>query len=250
MQFNEIPKTSLFTEDFDKLSDILVPLETFNIMVQYMEGSDYLNYACNINGTDVSGTMFMMPYVYTTPYDDYQAICNIENTSERLVKMNTWKYNVEQQRIKPYMENAIPIYKMLEIDDDPDIAMIAHVTTGRIICYRRSCVRDLIVFGINDDLHEIKRIAAEVNMLNNSDIDISEVPEFFPMVKKMNKLLTESPYQLFYLFDYIKPDEFNPTCSPIVGNINSSIMDINTANAVAATIMDGFAKKKRIILIA
>lgn len=250
MQFNEIPKTSLFTEDFDKLSDILVPLETFNIMVQYMEGSAYLNYACSVNGADISDTMFMMPYVYTAPYDDYQAICNIEDTNERLLKMGAWKYNVENQRIKPYMENAIPMHTMLEVDADPDVAMIAHITTGRIIFYRRSCVRNLTILGVNDEIQEITKIAKKVGEYNDSDMDISEVPGFFPMVKKMNQLITEAPYQLFYLFDYIKPDEFNPTCGPIVGNINSAIMDIDTANAVAAAIMDGFAKKKKIILIA
>lgn len=237
----------LFKEELTKLEEFMVPLTVFNGMVQYVEGlPDFEIHRKMVVSPneqyDMNAKSYVMPYPYLEPLyskDKLDKLC-YRATEDTLHKIEKEWRQLVFERAAVFAENSLTIERIREIDNDPDIGVIVHITTGTIVLFRYSCIHGIKVAHMHTHIPHFVQLSREQSIEDNPQIG-----------RVWLQFVMDNRYRQMYLFDYIKKDENNPTGEAIIGTVKDhSAMPMNVSELVAEHIINAFNQKKKIILTA
>ena len=236
----------IFTENFTKLSDLLIPLPVFNKMVQYVEGLPEFMlmrkmFVSDTESYDISNDTYVLPYPYLEPLYDARQLAAVKDEAARSRIVNEWKHKVFERSSK-FAENGLMQHVITEFDNDPDHAVIIHITSGTMVFFHYSCIKDLSVLNMHCRLPQMASLSKlEVpDEVAQRNIDIM-----------YRTHLMDARYRQVYVFDYIKQDPSNPTGQAILATTQDhTAMSIDISTKVANNILTSVKAHKKIILTA
>lgn len=235
---------NIFSENYTKLSDLLIPLPVFNKMVQYVEGLPEFMlvrkmFLSDTESHDISNDTFVFPYPYLEPLYDVRQLSTIKDEAARSKVESEWKHKVFERASK-FAENGILQHTIDEFDNDSDQGVIIHIVSGTMVFFHYSCIKDIYVINLHCRLPQ---------MMSLSKLDITDEITQHTINMLYRTHLLDARYRQVYAFDYIKSDPCNPTGQPILATTQDhTAMPINISTKIAANIISSVKDHKKIIL--
>lgn len=251
MNSPHIPIQSFYSYETTRLRDVMIPSDAFISMVNYMEDVDL---DIEFSATDKDGNkdkVWLAPYMHIDPAKN---LIKVEgNSLEDQLQFKRAQYQIVLSRIEACKYNALAESTMNYIDNDPDSRAIIHLSSGRVIPFKNSCVEDLNIINLKNGL---PAIIEDVNNIRDN-LDAIDVDNYeYEMKKRQNLLrklqydLVEDQYRLMYCFKYTKEDPYNPKGLGLVSShVNQAAYDLNTGVSIATYVLDRFKKGAKIICI-
>lgn len=247
MNSPHIPIQSFYAYETTRLRDVLIPSSAFISMVNYMEDIDLdIEFAA----TDKDGNkdkVWMAPYMFVDPAKNL--ITTQGNSLEDQLQFKRAQYQIVLNRIEMCKYNAIAEATMNYIDSDPDSRAIIHLSSGRVIPFKNSCVEDLTIINLKNRLPNIIEDLKSQNDEDNEDETENYALAAFKH-KKLQFDITEDQYRLMYCFKYIKEDPYNPKGLGLVSSHHQqSPYELTTGIDIATYVLDRFKKGAKIICV-
>lgn len=136
---------NIFDYQYTKISDLLIPIDTFIQEVCYIEHPpecimNILNHF--IRSKCVGGThSFIMPYPYSTPVykgnEQLQMLIEKDNRKLEEKILNLWLTALDK-RVYPLLENMVTDELVHRFDQSKTDRAIIHVFSGKVIIYNHS----------------------------------------------------------------------------------------------------------------
>lgn len=248
MNSPHIPIQSFYAYETTRLRDVMVPSDAFMSMVNYMEDTDL---ELDFVATDKEGNkdkVWLVPYAFVDPAKNLIAMDG-ESLEDQL-QFKRAQYSIVLNRIEGFKYNALAESTMDYIDSDPDSRAIIHLSSGRVVPFKNSCVEDLTVVNLKNKLPSI---IEDLKGIDQEDEDNTEPENYALNTFKKKKLIfdiTEDQYRLMYCFKYIKEDPYNPKGVGLVSShYTHSAYELTTGIDIATYVLDRFKKGAKIICI-
>ena len=235
MNSPHVPTSSFFMNKINRLRDVLVPIESFVDMLNYMEGTNIGMEFHTSNGK--TPNLWICPYPYQVPAKNY---IKMQGSSiEDLLNFQRAQYTIINDRIGYLKDNAITEEEMDRLDNNPDIGVIVHMVNGRIIPFTYSCTSDLQILNIKNTFPDL------VNSIKEDTFeDLSKTMGY------IKQFTNDDKYRMIYCFNYIKEDPFNTKGIPIMSGNNTSAMELDINLDIASFIIDQYKKHEKVICVA
>ena len=140
MNSPHIPIQSFYAYETTRLRDVMIPSDAFMSMVNYMEDADL---ELEFVATDKDGNkdkVWLVPYAFVNPAKN---LITMEGDSiEDQLQFKRAQYSIILNRIEGFKYNALAESTMDYIDSDPDSRAIIHLSSGRVVPFKNSCVED------------------------------------------------------------------------------------------------------------
>lgn len=244
MSITPISNFNLFSENITRLQDIVIPLPAFNAMVQYVEGfadfsfKRYMRQEGGSGKVDVTDKTYTFAYPFLSALYDINDIEKIDNPISRDIMRTKWQKEV-YERARPFVDNCLSAEDVARFDNDPDLGIIIHVTTGYWVMFRHSCIKGLKVFHMHNHLPQFANLAK---------VSGDECPSVYHLYKQY---MYDDRYRQAYIFDYCGVDDNNPTGDIIVATTQDyAAMPISISSKIAEHIISSVQAKKKVILTA
>lgn len=249
MNSPHIPIQSFYAYETTRLRDVMIPSDAFMSMVNYMEDADL---ELDFVATDKEGNkdkVWLVPYAFINPAKNL--IIMEGDSIEDQLQFKRAQYNIILNRIEGFKYNALAESTMNYIDSDPDSRAIIHLSSGRVVPFKNSCVEDLSVINLKNKLPSI---IEDIKTIGQEDDEDNTEPENYALnTFKKKKLLfdiTEDQYRLMYCFKYVKEDPYNPKGVGLVSShYTQSPYELTTGIDIATYVLDRFKKGAKIICI-
>lgn len=240
---------SIFTAEFKRLEDILIPLPIFNKVVAEVEGTksaEFEYYEHHKDGTSVNATdqYWVLPYPFRVPaIPEFKAAGESKLTTEQHL---FWK---DQLRLRAwgFVTNAVKQEHVTLFDENPDLGVILNVLSGAMIFFNYSCIDDLIINLIPYQFDEMLQNLKKTHVIT-PDIEILSGTSKASLYKR----IFEQAYSRVlstYHFVYNKPDELNPDRKEFTGTLNTlGLYPFESAQNIASDVLQKFHDHKKIIV--
>lgn len=231
-----VPNYSFFMNKTNRLRDVLVPIEVFTDMMNYLEDT---NIQMKIESDDKNNPrLWVCPYSFTVPARNIIKM-QTSNNAEDIIRYERALYSIIEDRINVIRGNAITEDNMNKLDNDPDVGIIVHMTSGRIVPFHYSCVNDIQIINIRNSLPELVK-----EMKSDDFEDLSKT------LKYLKEFNADQKYRMLYCFQYSKEDPFNPKGLPLLAGKTLSSMDLEINLDISSYIITQFHKKEKVICVA
>ena len=235
MNSPHVPNFSFFMNKTNRLRDVLVPIEVFIDMMNYLEDTNI-----QMRFSDDSkehSNLWICPYPYPAPAKGFVQ-CNGDSISD-YARYQEAIYTIIGDRIGVLKDNAITEDFMNHIDNDPDVGAIVHMTSGRIVPFRYSCTDDLQILNVRNALPDLIK-----DMKSDNFEDLSKT------INYLKNFSADQKYRMLYCFHYIKEDSFNPKGIPLLAGKGLTAMDLEINLDISSYIIDQYKKHEKIICVA
>lgn len=236
MNSPHVPNFSFFMNKTNRLRDVLVPIEVFTDMMNYLEDTNIQMKIESDNKKEPR--LWVCPYSFTVPARNIVKMPSSNNV-EDAIRYEKALYNIIEDRINVIRGNAITEDKMNKLDNDPDVGIIVHMTSGRIIPFHYSCATDIHIINIRNSLPWLIK-----KMKSDNFEDLTETLKY---IKDFN---ADQNYRMLYCFQYSKEDPFNPNGLPLLASKTLSSMDLEINLGISSYIITQFHNKEKVICVA
>lgn len=242
---------SIFDLKTDKLSDILIPLRENLKLVCLVEGCS--NYSIELNRTNpqtrvtenITDRMYMLPYAFKEPVSKEFSAISMDLNAATEKDYTAWKQMIDD-RFLPLAKFAIIEDKMRAIDNDPDTGCIVHITSGYIVPFTYSKIKDMQIMSTPVNYANIMEDMMKIEMASDIAVQASGVTKD----QMQEYVFGCMAYRLHYHFEYLDDDPWNPNNEVMIpGTVSSrGLLLREQVEPISTDIIDAFKRHQKIII--